>query len=84
MASASCSSPPLSSSELETRVFITGSSSESSKTFSNPSSEDKSALGPQVTKLGIKDWVTTKEEPSFMAWESAMKGSLADIIGGVA
>lgn len=37
-----------------------------------------------MTKLGIEDWVTTKEEPSFTAWGRAMKGSMADMTGGVA
>ena len=63
---------------------MTSSSSESSRTSSDPSFEDKFASGPQVAELGIKDRVTTKEEPSFTTWERAMKGSLADMIGGVA
>lgn len=53
-------------------------------TSSNPSSEDKFASGPQVAELGIKDRVTTKEEPSFTTWERAMKGSLADMTREVA
>ena len=65
MASVSCS-PPSSSSKLETFFFTMGSSSSSLRTSSIPSSEDKSALGPQVVELGIKEGVITKEEPSFM------------------
>jgi len=67
MASASYSSPSLSSSESETCVFMMGSSSESSKTSFDPSLKDKSASGPQVAELGIEDGVTTKKEPSFTA-----------------
>lgn len=52
--------------------------SESSKTSSNPSLEEKSALGPRVAELGIEDQVTTKGEPSFTARERAMKGLLAN------
>ena len=63
---------------------MSGSSSESSRTSLDPSFEDKSASGPWVVELGIKDKVTTKEKPSFTAWVRAMKGSLADITGGVA
>ena len=84
MASASCSSPSLFSLELETHVFTTSSFLEFSKTSSDPSSEDKPALGPRVAELGIEDGVTTKQEPSFTAWERAMKGSLVDMTGGVA
>ena len=84
MASGSCSSPLLSSLESEIHVFMTGSSLESSKTSSDPSFEDKSVSGPQVVEQGIEDRVTTKEEPSFTAQERAMKGSLVDMIGGVA
>ena len=67
MALAFCLSPSLPSSESKTRVYATGSFSESSKTSSNLSSKDKFVSSPRVTKLGIKDGVTTKEEPSFMA-----------------
>lgn len=63
---------------------MTSSSSKSSRTFSDPSSEDKSILGPRVAELGIEDGVTTKEEPSFTAWERATKGSLANLTRGVA
>jgi len=84
MASASCSLPSLSSLESETCVFIMGSSSESSRNSFDPSFEDKSTSGPQVAELGIADRVTTKKEPFFMAWERAMKGSLADMTEGVA
>lgn len=63
---------------------MTGSSSESSRTSSDPSLEDKSASGPQVAKLGMDEGMITKEEPSFTAWEREMKGSLVEITGGVA
>ena len=53
-------SPPPSSLESETLFFMTGSSLEFSRTSSNPSSEDKFALGPQVAKLGMDKGVTTK------------------------
>ena len=66
IASVSYSLPSSSSSDLETVVIMTNSSSESSRTSSNPSSEDKSALGPQAAELGMDERVTTKEEPSFM------------------
>ena len=67
MASASYLSPSLPSLESKARVFVMGSFSESSKTSSNLSSKDKFVSSPRVTKLGIKDGVTTKEKPSFMA-----------------
>ena len=66
MASVSCS-PPSSSSKLETLFFVMESSLKSSKTSSDPSSEDKSASGPLMVELGIEEGVTTKKEPSFMA-----------------
>ena len=66
MAPVSCS-PPISSSESETLFFMTSSSLESLRTSSDPSLEDKSALGPRVAELGIDEGVTTKEEPSFTA-----------------
>ena len=69
---ASYSSPSLSSLELETRVFMTGSSLESSRTSSDPLSKDKSASGPRVVEMGIEDGVTTKKEPSFIAWKGAL------------
>ena len=37
-----------------------------------------------MEELGIEDGVTTKEEPSFMAWERAMKRLMVDMTGGVA
>ena len=37
-----------------------------------------------MVELGMKDGVTTKEEPSFMAWERAMKGSVVEMTEGVA
>lgn len=80
---ASCSSPSLFLSKSETRVFMTSSSSKSSRKSSDPSSKDKSASAPRVADLGIEDGVTTKKEPSFTAWERAMKGLLADMIRGV-
>ena len=55
-----------SSSESEILFFRTGSSSGSSR-MSSDFSEDKSALGPCMAKLGMEDGVTTKEEPSFTA-----------------
>ena len=83
MASARCSSSSLALLESETCFLTTGSSSESSRTSSDPSLEDKSASGPRVVELGIKEGVTTNEEPFFIAWEKATKGSLANITGGV-
>ena len=56
IASISCSP---SSSESETFVLMTGSSSESSRTSSNPLSEDKSASSPWVAELGLDEGVTT-------------------------
>ena len=67
IASASFSPPSLSSSQLETLVFMTGSSSESSRTSLNPLSEDKSTSSPWVAELGMEEGVTTKEESSFTA-----------------
>ena len=67
MASASCSSPSLSSLEPETCVFMMGSSLESLRNSFDPSSEDKSTSSPQVTELEIADGVSTKKEPFFMA-----------------
>ena len=84
IASTLCSSS-LVSLESETCVLITGLSSESSRTSSDPSLEDKSTSGSRVAELGIQDRVTTSEDPSFMACERATKGSLAEITGrGVA
>lgn len=83
MASAPYSSSSLALSESKTRVFTTSSSSESSRTSSDPSSEDKSALSPWVAKLEIEDRVTTSEEPSLTTWEKATKGLLANMTGGV-
>lgn len=59
---------------LVTRVLMTDSSSESSRTSSDHSSEDKSASGPQVAKLRIKDGITTKEEPSFTGLRKGNEG----------
>ena len=67
IASISYSLPSSSSSDSETVVFMTSSSLESSRTSSNPSSEDKFALGPRVAELGVDERVATKEEPSFTA-----------------
>lgn len=83
-ASFSCSTPPPSSSKSETLILMTDSSLESSRTSSDPSLEDKSASGPWVAELGMDERVTTKEEPSFTAWERATKGSLVEITRGVA
>ena len=55
-----------SSSESEILFFRTSSSSGSSR-MSSDFSEDKSASGPHMEKLGMEDGVTTKEEPSFTA-----------------
>ena len=84
IASVSCPPPSLSSSESETLVFMTGSSSESSRTSSDPLSKDKSTSSPRVAELGMEDGVTTKEESSFIAWKIAMKGSLAEMTRRVA
>ena len=55
------------------------------RTSLNPSLEDKSALGPQVAKLGMEDGVTISEGPSLTTHERVAKGSLAKITGrGVA
>ena len=78
------SSSSLALSEPETRVLTMGSSLESLKTSLDPLSEDKFVSNPRVVELRIKDGVTTKEEPSFTAWERAMKGAMIDMIGGVA
>jgi len=67
MALASCLSPSLPSSKSKTRVYAMGSFSESSKTSSNLSSEDKSVSSPRVVELRIEDGVTTKEASSFTA-----------------
>ena len=75
-------SSSLLSSESKTRVLTTDLSSESSRTSSNPSSDDKSVSGTHVAELGIEDRLTTSEDPSFTACERAIKGSLAEIIGG--
>ena len=71
-----------SSSELEILFFETGSSSGSSRTSSDPS-EDKSTSGPRVAELGMEERVTTSEEPSFVAWDRAAKGSLVKMTRGV-
>ena len=59
--------PPSSLSESKTLFFATSSSLESSRTSLYPSSENKSASGPQVAKIGMDKGVTTNEEPSFTA-----------------
>ena len=59
-------SPPFSSSESEILLFMMGSSSKSSRTYSDPL-EDKYASDPHVVKLGMEEGVTTKKEPSFTA-----------------
>lgn len=59
------------------------SSSKSLRTSLELLLEGKFASSPRVAELGIEDGVTTKEEPSFTAWEKAMKGSLADMTGRV-
>ena len=59
-----------------------GSSSRSSR-ISSDSSEDKSASSPRVAEIGMEEGVTTKEEPSFTAWDRAAKGSLVEMTRGV-
>ena len=72
----------MASSEPETHALTIGSSPESSRTVSDPLLEDMSTSSPRVAKLGIKDGVTTSEDPLFMAYERAAKGLLAKITGG--
>ena len=55
-----------SSSESEILFFKTGSSSESSRTSSDPL-EDKSTSAPRVAEMGMEKGVTTSQEPSFTA-----------------
>ena len=62
---------------------MTGSSLEPSRTSSDSLLEDKSASDFQVAELGMDEGVTTNEEPSFPAWDRAMKGSLTEMTGGV-
>ena len=50
------------SSESENLFFMVGSSSESLRTSSDPSLEDKFASGPRVAELGMDEGVTTREE----------------------
>ena len=64
-----------SSSESETVLFNTGTSSGSSK-MSADSSEDKSRSGPRVAEPGMEEGVTTSEALPFTAWEISAKGSL--------
>ena len=67
IASVSYSPPSSSSSKSKTLIFMTGSSSKSSRTSSGPSLKDKSASGLQVAELRMDEGVPTKVEPSFMA-----------------
>ena len=70
-------------SSLESKIlfFRTGALSESSRMSSDPS-EDKSVSGPRVAELGMEEGVTTREEPSFTAWDRVAKGSLVEMIRG--
>ena len=70
-----------SSSESKILFFRIGASSGSSRMSSDPS-EDKSVLGPRVVEPGMEEGVTTREEPSFTAWERVEKGSLVEITSG--
>ena len=45
-------------------------------------SEDKFVSGPRIAELGMEEGVTTREEPSFTAWERVEKGSLVEITSG--
>jgi len=56
-------------------------SSGSSRISSGPS-EDKSVSGPRVVERGKEEGVTTREKPSFGAWERAAKGSLVEMTSG--
>ena len=55
-----------SSSDSENLLPRTSSLSGSSR-MSSDSSEDKSASGPRVAKIGIEEGVTSREEPFFTA-----------------
>ena len=70
------------SSELETLIFITGSSSESSRTSLDPSSRDNSTLGTWVVEVRIEEGVTTNKDLPLTAYERVVEGSLVEIIGG--
>ena len=70
------------SSELETLIFITGSSSESSRTSLDPSSRDNSTLGTWVVEVRIEEGVTTNKDLPLTACERVVEGSLVEIIGG--
>lgn len=61
IASVSCSPSSL---ESEILVLMICLSLESLRAFSDPSSEDKSASGPRVAKLGMNEGVTSNEELS--------------------
>ena len=82
MFSTLCSSS-LASSESETCVLTTGSSSGSLKASLDSSLNKKFALGPPLAELGIKDEVTTNEDPSFTAYERATKGVAGRNRGGL-
>lgn len=81
MASVSSSSLKASS-ELETLIFITGSSSESSRTSLDPSSRDNSTSGTWVVEVRIEEGVTTNKDLPLIACERVVEGSLVEIIGG--
>ena len=50
--------------------------------MSSDPSEDKSVSGPHVAELEMEEGVTTREEPSFTAWDRAAKGSLVEMTKG--
>lgn len=69
-------------SELETYVFTTSLSLESSRTSSDPLSEKKFASGPRVAELGMEDGVITNEDRSLTAYARVAKSLLVEITGG--
>ena len=71
------------SSSLESEIlfFRIGASSGSSRMSLDPS-EDKSVSGPRVAELRMEEGVTTREEPSFTAWDRAAKGLLVEMTRG--
>ena len=68
-------------SESKILFFRIGASSGSSRMSSDPS-EDKSVSKLRVTEPRMEEGVTSREEPSFAAWEKAAKGSLEEITSG--
>ena len=71
----------VSGSLLETFVFIIGSSSESSRASLGPSLGDNSTSSTWVAEMGIKEGVTSNEDPPLTTCEMAAKGSLAKTTG---